>query len=45
MKTYNKPIITIENINIEDVILASFNKVEANEVTMDWDFGNDSFSF
>lgn len=45
MKTYNKPIITIENINIEDVILASFNKVEANEVTMNWDFGEKNFTF
>jgi len=41
MKTYNKPIITIENINIDDVILASFNEKLNNEVAFDWETGQE----
>ena len=42
MKTYNKPEIIIEVINCEDVILASFNKAENNEVIVEWGWETDN---
>ena len=46
MKKYNSPIIEIEIINIEDVILNSpFAETKANEVTVNWDFGDNNFTF
>lgn len=42
MKKYNSPIIEIEIINVEDVILNSpFAETQANEVCFDWNLQED----
>lgn len=41
MKKYNSPIIEIEIIECDDVLLNSpFAEVKPNEVTVDWNFGS-----
>ncbi len=46
MKKYNSPIIDIEIIECNDILLSSpFSETKANEVTVNWDFGDNNFTF